>query len=155
MSRHTVADYGRATRPGSSGSSVGGGGGGDYGAPGGSHPHAGNLEILSDTMGVDFSSYLQRVLHDVRVNWYNIIPEAARPPLMKRGKVAIEFVITKEGRVQGMTLTGGSGDTSLDRAAWGGIIASDPFPPLPAEFRGPYIKLRFRFYYNPGEHDMD
>jgi hypothetical protein len=38
----------------------------------------GNLEVLSDTMGVDFGPYLQRVLHDVRQNWYNAIPESAQ-----------------------------------------------------------------------------
>ena len=37
----------------------------------------------------------------------------------------------------------------LDRAAWGGITASNPFPPLPSNFGGPYLALRFRFYYNP------
>jgi TonB family protein len=108
-----------------------------------------NMDILSDTMGVDFGPYLARVLHDVRLNWYNLIPEVARAPLMKRGKVSIEFVIEKDGRVAGMRITGPSGDISLDRAAWGGISGSNPFPPLPQEFRGPFLALRFHFYYNP------
>ncbi len=109
----------------------------------------GNLDILSDTMGVDFGPYLSRVLHVVRENWYSVIPEVARAPLMKRGKVAIDFAILKDGSIAGMKLVGPSGDVSLDRAAWGGITASNPFPPLPSEFRGEYLALRFRFYYNP------
>jgi len=108
----------------------------------------GQLDVLSDTMGVDFGPYLQRVLHDVKQNWYNIIPEAARAPLLKQGKVAIEFAIMKDGRVAGMQLDGSSGDNALDRAAWGGITASNPFPPLPSEFAGQYLQLRFYFYYN-------
>jgi hypothetical protein len=36
------------------------------------------IEILTDTMGVDFGPYKQRVLHDVRMNWYQLIPEQAR-----------------------------------------------------------------------------
>jgi len=40
------------------------------------------------------------------------------------------------------------------RAAYGGIAASKPFPPLPAEFAGPYLALRFRFYYNPDKGDL-
>jgi TonB family protein len=68
--------------------------------------------------------------------------------------VAVEFVITKDGRIGGMTLKGPSGDVSLDRAAWGGITASNPFPELPKEFKGDYLALRFRFYYNPGPGDM-
>ena len=48
-----------------------------------------------------------------------------------------------------------SGDVALDRAAWGGITASAPFAPLPSEFHGPYLALRFHFYYNPAKGDME
>ena len=133
------------------------GGGGDYGAgPGGTNARVqGNLEVLSDTEGVDFGPYLSRVLDAVRRNWYNIIPEEARAPLMKKGKVSIEFVIKKDGNIAGMNLRGPSGDVALDRAAWGGITASVPFAPLPAEFHGPYLALRFHFYYNPAKGDIE
>jgi TonB family protein len=133
-----------------------GGGGGDYGAgPGGRARTLGNLEVLSDTQGVDFGPYLSRVVDAVRRNWYTLIPEAARAPLLKRGKVAIEFAILPDGRVAGMKLTGESGDVSLDRAAWGGITASNPFAPLPSEYHAPYLALRFRFYYNPQKGDIE
>jgi outer membrane biosynthesis protein TonB len=131
-------------------------GGGDYGAgPGGSAHVQGNLEVLSDTQGVDFGPYLQRVLDAVRRNWYTLIPEAARAPLLKKGKVAIDFAIMPDGKIAGMTLRGPSGDVSLDRAAWGGITASNPFAPLPGEFHGPYLALRFRFFYNPGKGELE
>jgi len=109
----------------------------------------GPMEITSDTMGVDFGPYLQRVLHDVREHWYEIIPESAMAPLLKKGEVSIEFVILKDGKIAGMRYVSGSGDVALDRAAYGGITASNPFPPLPAEFGGQYLGLRFTFYYNP------
>ncbi len=134
-----------------------GGGGGDYGTafPTGGSVRMGNLDVLSDTMGVDFGPYLARVLHDVRQNWYQLIPEVARAPLMKRGRVAIEFAIMKDGSVAGMRLVDPSGDVALDRAAWGGITGSNPFPPLPGEFRGQFLALRFRFFYNPDKHDLE
>jgi TonB family protein len=132
-----------------------GGSGGDYGlGPGNIRRNVGNMEVLSDTMGVDFGPYLSRVLHDVKMNWYNLIPEVARPPLLKRGRVSIEFAIMKDGSVAGMRLVSGSGDVSLDRAAWGGITASNRFPPLPNEFRGNYLALRFHFFYNPDKNDL-
>jgi TonB family protein len=135
--------------------SYGGGDGGDYGLSGRQPAEAiGPLDVLSDTMGVDFGPYLARVLHDVRENWYNLIPEVARAPLMKKGKVSITFAILKDGRVAGMQLTGPSGDIALDRAAWGGITASNPFPPLPSQFGGQYLALRFHFYYNPDKSDL-
>jgi TonB family protein len=131
------------------------GGGGDYGSGrGGSARTAGNLEVLSDTEGVDFGPYLSRVLQAVRMNWYNIIPEAARPPLLERGKVSIEFAILPDGKVAGLKYVSSSGDVALDRAAWGGITASNPFAPLPSGFHGPYLALRFHFYYNPAKGDM-
>lgn len=133
-----------------------GGQGGDYGLGQGRRQSTirSDMDILSDTMGVDFGPYLSRVLAAVRMNWYNLIPEVARPPLMKKGKVSIEFAILKDGSVAGMRLDATSGDVSLDRAAWGGITASTPFPPLPAEFRGNYLALRFHFYYNPDKNDL-
>ena len=133
-----------------------GGAGGDYGLGEGRQPTdaVGNLDVLSDTQGVDFGPYLTRVVHDVKINWYNLIPEVARPPIMKKGKLSIEFAITKDGRVAGMRLVAQSGDVSLDRAAWGGITASNPFPPLPNEFNGQYLALRFHFYYNPDRNEL-
>jgi TonB family protein len=129
---------------------------GDYGL--GRTPTGGkirsDMDVLSDTMGVDFGPYLSRVVQAVRMNWYTLIPEAAQPPLLKKGKVSIEFAILKDGRVAGMRIADASGDVSLDRAAWGGITASNPFAPLPGEFRGPYLALRFHFYYNPDRKDL-
>ena len=126
---------------------------GDFGLGTGAHGRAlGNLEILSDTNGWDYGPYLQRILQDVRENWYHLIPQSAE---MKKGKLAIEFAITRDGRVADLKLVATSGDASLDRPAWGSITASDPFPPLPPEFSGPYLSLRFRFYYNPDKADLE
>ncbi|HXP17076.1 MAG TPA: TonB family protein, partial [Terriglobales bacterium] len=132
-----------------------GGESGDYGlGQGQPAERIGPLDVLSDTMGVDFGPYLARVLHDVRENWYRIIPESARAPLMKRGKVSIQFAIMKDGSVSGLQIVGPSGDVALDRAAYGGITGSEPFPPLPSEFGGQYLALRFHFYYNPDKTDL-
>ncbi len=133
-----------------------GGDNGDYGLGQGKQggEAIGPMDVLSDTMGVDFGPYLARVLHDVRENWYRIIPESARAPLMKKGKVSIEFAILKNGQVAGLQIVGTSGDVALDRAAYGGITASKPFPPLPTEFGGQYLALRFHFYYNPDRSDI-
>jgi TonB family protein len=138
---------------GAAASRAGGGGQeGDFGLNRGAHGRQqGALEILSDTQGVDFGPYLQRILQDVRENWYHLIPESAE---MKKGKLAIEFAITPDGKVADMRLVASSGDVALDRPAWGSITASNPFPPLPHEFTGPYLALRFRFYYNPDKSDL-
>ncbi|MCI0363869.1 MAG: TonB C-terminal domain-containing protein, partial [Phycisphaerales bacterium] len=105
-----------------------------------------NLELLSDPMGVDFRPYLVRVLANVRRNWFAIMPESAK--LGRRGRVAIQFAIDREGRVPKLVIVGSSGADALDRAAVAGISASNPFPPLPTEFRGSQIRLQFTFNYN-------
>ncbi len=106
------------------------------------------VEVLSDTMGVDFGPYLHKVISATQASWDQLIPESARPPLLKKGKVAIQFIITPDGSIKKMQLILPSGDVSLDRAAWGGITGAGPFPPLPKKFKGPYLALRFYFLYN-------
>ncbi len=129
---------------------------GDYGTnrPQPNTTMQGDVEITSDTMGVDFGPYLQRVLTDIRTHWYELVPEVARPPLMKNGSLIISFAILKEGAVSGMALERSSSDQSLDRAAWGGITHSNPFEPLPREFPGNYLGLRIKFIYNPTANDL-
>lgn len=112
------------------------------------------MQITTDTMGVDFGPYLARIKQTIETNWYTLMPESVYPPLRKSGKVAIEFVILPDGKVQGMRVFFPSGDVALDRAAWGGISASNPFPPLPKEFHGPYLGLRCFFLYNPTKEDL-
>jgi TonB family protein len=105
-------------------------------------------EILTDTMGVDFGPYLKRVVAIVKQSWYNMMPPSVYPPRSQQGKVAIEFVILKDGRVSNMAVRFSSGDVPLDRAAWASITASTPFPPLPKEFPGQILGLRFYYFYN-------
>jgi hypothetical protein len=109
----------------------------------------GGAQILSDTQGVDFGPYLQKVIRETYRTWDPLIPEEVNPPILKRGQCDIIFTILPNGRLQAhaMQLTGRSGDVALDRAAWGAIEGAD-YPPLPREFHGPYLQLRFRFQYN-------
>jgi TonB family protein len=108
----------------------------------------GGVEVLSDTMGVNFDPYLRRIVQIVDENWHTLLPESVFPPIRKSGTVAIEFAILKDGTVAGMKLAGSSGDPPLERACWGSITNSVPFPPLPSEFPGQYLQLRFIYCYN-------
>jgi TonB family protein len=128
----------------------GGGQGGDYGLSQGrgGAKALDQAEILTDTMGVDFGPYLTRIVQIVRQNWYTLMPPSVYPPILKQGKLAIEFVILKDGKVSNMAVRTSSGDVPLDRAAWGSITASTPFPPLPKEFPGQILGLRFYYFYN-------
>jgi len=115
-------------------------------------------EVLTDMRGVDFGPYLEQVYIRVRGNWYNLLPPSVYPPILKQGKLSLEFAILKDGSVAGLTIHTQSGDIALDRAAYASITASNPFPPLPREFvaRCPTpirddqcnLGLRYFYYYN-------
>lgn len=119
------------------------------------HPGAGGgVQVLSDTQGVDFSSWLLRWHRETEQTWDPLIPDEVNPPILKSGTVVIRFKVLPNGRLMegSMTLEGRSGDTALDRAAWGALTGSN-YPPLPHDFHGPYLELRAVFMYNmqPGQ----
>ena len=147
-----------AIRQAARGGSAGGLVVGDFGAagPGGFGPgvnlppspgsQGSNMQLLTDPQGVDFRPYLVRILASVKQHWLSVMPESVK--LGRRGKVAIQFSISREGGVPKLVIAEASGAEALDRAAVAGISASVPFPPLPAEFKGDRIVLQMNFAYN-------
>jgi outer membrane biosynthesis protein TonB len=130
----------------------GSGGAGNAGVGGlAMHPGAGTggVEVLSDTQGVDFGPWLRRWHFETQKTWDPLIPDEVNPPLLRRGQVLIHFKVLPDGRIMdgSMMLEGRSGDTALDRAAWGALQGSN-YPPLPKDFHGPYLELRALFMYN-------
>ena len=105
------------------------------------------MQLLSDPKGVDFKPYLVQVLSVVRRNWLAVIPESAR--LGRTGSVLVQFIIDRRGGVPKLVIAEASGTEAFDRAAVAGISASNPFPPLPAEYKGDQIRLQLAFSYNP------
>jgi hypothetical protein len=88
-----------------------------------------------------------------------IFPPLLHAGLSRRTNIAISLIRPCAGHLSEIAcdqslslasgrLTASSGDVDLDRAALGGISASDPFTPLPSDFNGPYLALRFKFCYN-------
>ena len=104
------------------------------------------LELLSDPRGVDFRPYLIQILSAVRRNWFAVMPESAR--LGRRGRVSIQFAISRDGSVPKLVIASSSGAEALDRAAVAGISASNPFPPLPGEYNGNQVRLQLTFLYS-------
>ncbi len=130
------ADSGSAAAPGNPGMAM--------------HPGAGGgVQVLSDTQGVDFNGWLRRWYFETEHTWDPLIPDEVNPPILKQGQCQIRFKVLPNGRIMegSMVLEGRSGDTALDRAAWGALTGSN-YPPLPREFHGPYLELRAIFMYN-------
>lgn len=109
-----------------------------------------NLQLLSDAAGVDFGPYLKQILASVKRNWMMVIPESVKTG--RRGTVLIQFIVDRHGAVPKLVIATSSGTEAFDRAAVAGISASNPFPPLPAEFKGDQIRLQLAFQYNAPRH---
>lgn len=105
-----------------------------------------SVELLSDPQGADFIPYLRAVLSAVRRNWYAVIPESAR--MGRTGRVTLQFAIDRSGKISKLVIATPSGARELDLAAVAGVSASDPFPPLPVDFKGSQVRLQFAFRYN-------
>ncbi len=135
-----------APRPIGGGGQLPGGAGGGGGSGRGSA--GAGLEMLTDTEGVDFNDYLRRVYLTVKQNWFSVMPASVQ--LGDQGVVSLQFKIMKDGSVPSgdPAQVFSSGKEPLDRAAFSSIRASNPFQPLPSAFKGPYIELRFTYYYN-------
>jgi TonB family protein len=82
----------------------------------------------------------------VHNNWLAIIPESAR--MGRRGRVLVQFIIDRRGRMPKIVIAEESGTFALDRAAIAGVNASVPFPPLPSAYKGDEIRLQMNFTYN-------
>jgi hypothetical protein len=105
-------------------------------------------QILSDTQGVDFTSYINRLLATLKRNWMVVMPDSAY--MGDKGIVYTTFQINPDGSVPAPDpqLERTSGKDPLDNAAMSAIHASNPFEPLPKQFHGPFLKLRIAFVYN-------
>jgi TonB family protein len=130
---------------------VGGGAipGGGSGRGGGGHGTAyGGIEMLTPDEGVDFSNYLNRVYVTVKRNWFAVMPGSVE--LGEKGIVVLTFKIMRDGSVPSAepVIQSNSGKEPLDRAAYSSVRASNPFEPLPPQFSGPYIELRYTYLYN-------
>jgi outer membrane biosynthesis protein TonB len=106
------------------------------------------LQVLSDTMGVDFTDYLRHAYGDVHENWTATIPKEAQASQLKNSVIWIRFTILPDGSIGTMKLEAKSGDMDLDKAAWLAITSEGKFPTLPADFHGPNLELCVAFLYN-------
>jgi hypothetical protein len=153
----SLQDILKGTRP-SGPRPIGGGGqlpGGGGRGSGGSGTAYGGIEMLTPDEGVDFNSYLQRVYVTVKRNWFSVMPGSVE--LGEKGIVYLTFRINRDGSVPSdePIIERNSGKEPLDRAAFSSVRASNPFEPLPSQFKGPFIELRYRYYYNIQPNDSN
>jgi TonB family protein len=108
-----------------------------------------DLQILNGAKSPELKPYVQKAVKKIRDHWFSLVPPSALEPERKYGCTVIQFTVEAEGKVKDMKLSEPSGDVGMDRAAWGGITASNPFDSFPKAVKEKEITLRIRFLYNP------
>jgi len=114
---------------------------GTFGSPTGTSQDIAGLRF--DPQGADFSLWIERFRTEVYRNW--IIPQPAMMGF--KGRVEIEFVVERDGRVSSVRIVQPSGTGAFDRAAQNALLGSR-FAPLPADYRPASVTIVATFYYN-------
>jgi len=109
----------------------------------------GELQVLTDTHGVDLLPYVQASIKRIADSWHKIVPEGPQRNRFRKANVSIDFVVWRDGSVHGLRFDPVSNDPALDRTCWDAILKAAPFEKLPAEFKGPHIAVQFHLNYQP------
>jgi TonB family protein len=107
-------------------------------------PSVSGSNLSVDASDFPFTYYLRQLHAKVSERW-------RRPPLVasEQTSAVIYFEIDREGQIRGdPKVKQSSGNELYDQSALRAVIESIPFPPLPREFPGQYLKVNFGF--DPG-----
>jgi outer membrane biosynthesis protein TonB len=109
---------------------------------------ASGVEILSDTEGADVEPFLRQWIHITVTTLVKLAPTEANKASLQPGVVVVRFKILPNGKIMdgGMVLEERSGQSELDKIAWD-AVARSAYPPLPEQFHGPYLELRWHLVY--------
>lgn len=104
-----------------------------------SQPGMPSLDIHS----LHYAWYQSIVTNILRSNWATSVADEKSHNI----KVFVSFVILRNGSIAEIKIIEPSGIFILDQAVMRAVINSNPFPPLPAEFRRSKLYAQYEFVY--------
>jgi TonB family protein len=116
--------------------------------PGGHIPLR-NVDVLSDTQGLDLTPYLRLNTHFVHRNWQKLTTPEVIGSSHAVSELAVEFTVSRDGSLSGAKLVQPSGDSVLDKAALEAVGRASPFAELPSSYAGQLLALRVHLHYDP------
>ena len=120
------------------------GGGGQLALPYGSVATGSGPATFGDgSFGTRFPLYVNSMIRAIETSWQD---SAAGVPRGTAPRVYVKFTIAKGGRVSGVELDQSSGSSQLDSSARRAVLTAK-LPPLPPEYRGSSVEVRFYFEY--------
>ena len=85
-----------------------------------------------------FAWYLRWVQIAVAQKWEGHTREGSQPQVV--------FEIDRDGNIRGLAIEKSSGDPPYDQAALRAINQAAPFPPLPEDFKGAFLRVEIGFW---------
>jgi TonB family protein len=116
--------------------------------PGGHIPIR-NVDVLSDTQGLDLTPYLRLNTHFIQHNWRKLTTTDVIGSSHSLNDLVLEFTVSRDGSLNDAKLAQPSGDSALDQAALDALRRSSPFQELPSDYAGQSLALRVRLHYDP------
>jgi TonB family protein len=101
--------------------------------------------IQFDSKGVEFGPWLRRFKEQIERNWF--MPEAFYFPSNK-GHVVLTFYVTKDGRIESLSIVQGCSISGFNNSSYNAIAASNPTYPLPPQYPDDRMAVRVTFSYN-------
>jgi TonB family protein len=105
------------------------------------------VDLLSDTKGIDMSSYTRTLISDLKKHWTPLATDGPTQPLKSQEETLITLSIAPDGHISAMQIEDSTHNAVLDKTAWNATKAT-ACPPLPAGINDSNLKLRIHFLVN-------
>lgn len=95
--------------------------------------------------GEKYGWYVTAITRRISENWLRSLVDDR---IQRAPRVYLSFEIRRDGTIANVELKQGSNIPSLDRSAQRAILASNPLPALPGDYRGSSVTVSFYFEYS-------
>ncbi len=97
------------------------------------------------TFGNRYGWYVDAMTRAISQNWLKSLVDSR---VSRAPRVYLSFEIARNGKISNLGVQQSSGIPSLDRSAQRAVLASDPLPALPPDYRGSNVNVNFYFEYS-------
>ena len=95
--------------------------------------------------GDRYSTYVNAITRAISNNWLKSMVDSR---VRRAPRVYLAFDIARDGKVSNVEVKQSSGIPTLDRSAQRAVLASDPLPPLPSDYRRGSVGVSVYFEYS-------
>ena len=97
---------------------------------------------VDNAFGSRYGYYVAAMRNRISANW---LMSTVSPNILSAPRTYLTFEIQRDGTIMNPEITQSSGIPEVDRSALRAILASNPLPPLPADYSGGSVNVQFYF----------